>query len=70
MSLCQDQWIEDWAMLARRYHNWPHVAGFDLRNEVQHGMGRHTGRGRQFHSFSSFLQGCVFDADAKSHGDP
>ena len=39
-QLCQDQWIEDWAMLARRYQNWPHVGGFDLRNEV--GGGRHT----------------------------
>ena len=39
-QLCQDQWIEDWAMLARRYQNWPHVGGFDLRNEV--GGGCHT----------------------------
>lgn len=31
----EDQWIEDWAMLARRYQNWPHVGGFDLRNEVR-----------------------------------
>ena len=36
-ELCQDQWIEDWAMLARRYQNWPHVGGFDLRNEVSRG---------------------------------
>eukprot|EP00434_Breviolum_minutum_P010953 symbB.v1.2.009659.t1/scaffold593.1/size185935/10 len=31
----EKQWLEDWAMLARRYRNWPHVVGFDLRNEVR-----------------------------------
>ena len=31
----EEQWLDDWAMLARRYRNWPHVVGFDLRNEVR-----------------------------------
>eukprot|EP00928_Gymnodinium_smaydae_P093910 TRINITY_DN7827_c0_g1_i1.p1 TRINITY_DN7827_c0_g1~~TRINITY_DN7827_c0_g1_i1.p1 ORF type:complete len:463 (+),score=86.63 TRINITY_DN7827_c0_g1_i1:38-1390(+) len=31
----EQQWIEDWAMLARRYQLCPHVIGFDLRNEVR-----------------------------------
>ncbi|CAK9103306.1 4-beta-glucanase) [Durusdinium trenchii] len=31
----EEQWIEDWAMLARRYRHCPYVVGFDLRNEVR-----------------------------------
>lgn len=31
----EDQWIEDWFMLARRYSRCKHVAGYDLRNEVR-----------------------------------
>mmetsp|Transcript_10130 Transcript_10130/g.19552 ORF Transcript_10130/g.19552 Transcript_10130/m.19552 type:complete len:406 (+) Transcript_10130:3-1220(+) len=30
-----EQWLEDWAMLATRYALWPHVVGYDLRNEVR-----------------------------------
>ncbi|CAJ1439740.1 unnamed protein product [Effrenium voratum] len=31
----EEQWIEDWAMLARRYKHCLYVVGFDLRNEVR-----------------------------------
>lgn len=33
----EEQWIEDWAMLARRYRHCPYVVGFDLRNEARAG---------------------------------
>jgi len=31
----EEQWIEDWAMIARRYTRFAHVIGCDLRNEVR-----------------------------------
>jgi len=33
--LSEEQWLEDWAFLAERYREAPHVVGFDLRNEVR-----------------------------------
>lgn len=34
-SQTTDDWISDWKMLAKRYHNNPFVIGADLRNEVR-----------------------------------
>ena len=31
----EDQWLDDWAMMARRYRNNPAVIAADLRNEVR-----------------------------------
>lgn len=31
----EEQWIEDWAMMARRYSRFPHVVAYDLRNEIR-----------------------------------
>mmetsp|Transcript_3966 Transcript_3966/g.6687 ORF Transcript_3966/g.6687 Transcript_3966/m.6687 type:complete len:452 (-) Transcript_3966:128-1483(-) len=31
----KEQFMADWTMLARRYAKWPHVIGYDLRNEVR-----------------------------------
>jgi aryl-phospho-beta-D-glucosidase BglC (GH1 family) len=31
----EDQWVDDWAMVARRYRDNPGVVGADLRNEVR-----------------------------------
>lgn len=33
--LSETQWLEDWAMVARRYSRCPHVVGYDLRNEIR-----------------------------------
>jgi len=31
----EEQWISDWAMMALRYRDCPHVVGYDLRNEIR-----------------------------------
>eukprot|EP00440_Ansanella_granifera_P023927 gb/GFBE01025988.1/.p1 GENE.gb/GFBE01025988.1/~~gb/GFBE01025988.1/.p1 ORF type:complete len:529 (+),score=76.04 gb/GFBE01025988.1/:1-1587(+) len=31
----EKQWMDDWAMMAKRYSRCPQVVGFDLRNEIR-----------------------------------
>jgi endoglucanase len=34
-AFTEDQWVNDWKMLAKRYKNNPYVVGADLRNELR-----------------------------------
>lgn len=34
-KLSEEQWLQDWAMMARRYSLCPYVVGYDLRNEIR-----------------------------------